>query len=430
MQMVDGARTVAACIGAATLEFADPITLETRANFGSVAKQITAHLVVLSARKGLLSLEHSVRHYLPQFRLAEVSVLDLLRHRGGVRDAESMLSLAGLRDWDHYTSNDLLELAYRQRVFAGPTGGFLYSNTGYILLTALLESVHSSSLNIIAREMIFLPIMMSSTVFRSHPNEVIPMAASAYSRRIDDYWSHEGRPVALAGPGSMWSTLADMDRWLAYIWDQWARQPVGQLPFEMDVPYLDASPAPFSYGAGICAGNSRNGEHIRIFHAGHEHGFSAYAHLERQGRRIVGWSNRSDLRADIVCSRLTELPLSDQPTSDAELLRFMERTIDEVNQSQLTAARMIDPEDQVEIGVFRCEEVPGAVRLARSRTTADLYLWRRGVVDNLTATDATRLLFQGDGIAIELAKNSSNELTAFTLHLERAPNLRYSLFQA
>ncbi len=180
-------------------------------NTGSVAKQITAHLLIRATRDHALTLDQTVTSLLPRFRLADVTVADLIQHHGGVRDAESMLSLAGFRDLDHYTADDLLELAYRQRQRAVPPGQFLYSNTGYLLLAEILCHVHSTSLQAIADQQVFTPLGMTSTTFQADPRDVIPAAASSY-QPTPAGWTRTQRPVALPGPGSLWSTSADIDR--------------------------------------------------------------------------------------------------------------------------------------------------------------------------------------------------------------------------
>lgn len=130
----------------ANLELATPIGPDAVFNVGSVAKQITAYLAVLAARHGSLDLGTPVADLLPQTRVPGVTVTDLIRHDSGIRDAESLLSLAGFRELDHYTSDDLLALAYRQTDRAEPPGRFLYSNTNYLMLTKILETIHGTDL--------------------------------------------------------------------------------------------------------------------------------------------------------------------------------------------------------------------------------------------------------------------------------------------
>ncbi|MFD5209322.1 serine hydrolase domain-containing protein [Streptomyces anulatus] len=221
--------------GLASLEHGLPIGPGTTFNVGSVAKQITAHLIVLAARDNLLCLAQRAADLLPRLQISDVTVADLVTHRSGIRDAESLLSLAGFRDLDHYTAGGLRILAYRQDQRAVPEGRFLYGNTNSLLLAEILETVHHTTLSDLARHRVFGPLGMHSTHFRTDPRQVIPGAASAY-------------PVTLPGPGTLWTTIADLDRWLTHLRQRW--QHPHQFPWQEPVDYEPSDHEPYLYGPG------------------------------------------------------------------------------------------------------------------------------------------------------------------------------------
>ncbi|MFD9532083.1 serine hydrolase domain-containing protein [Streptomyces sp. NPDC060010] len=202
--------------GLASLEHRLPIGPDTTFNVGSVAKQITSHLILLAARDNLLHLDQPAADLLPRLKISDVTVADLVTHQSGIRDAESLLSLVGFRDLDHYTADDLRTLAYRQQQRAVPEGHFLYSNTNYLLLTEILEGVHRTTLTDLARHRLFGPLGMNNTRFKTDPHQVVPGAASAY-RATPHGWQHTEAPVTLPGPGTLWTTASDLDRWLTYL---------------------------------------------------------------------------------------------------------------------------------------------------------------------------------------------------------------------
>ncbi|MGW8778736.1 serine hydrolase [Streptomyces sp. NPDC055796] len=140
--------------------------------------------------------------------------------KAAIRDAESLLSLAGFRDLDHYTADDLRTLAYRQDQRAVPEGRFLYSNTNYLLMTEILQTVHGTTLPGLARYHLFKPLGMNTTHFKTDPLQIIPRASSAY-RATFHGWQHTEAPVTLPGPGTLWTTADDLDRWLAHLHQYW-----------------------------------------------------------------------------------------------------------------------------------------------------------------------------------------------------------------
>jgi len=408
--------------GLASLELAAPIAENTAFNVGSVAKQITAYLLVRAARDGLVALGQPVSRVLPRFKVPGVSIGDLIQHHGGIRDAESLLSLAGFRDLDHYTADDLLALAYRQDRRAVESGRFLYSNTGYLLLAEILQHIHGTGLQDIADQQIFTPLGMTSARFRNDPREVIPGAAASYQPTADGYL-HQQRPVTLPGPGSLWCTAPDLDRWLGHLSREWSLAPGSQLPFEQYLGYRPSDHHPFTYGAGLYA--DPRPAHTAVFHYGHEQGFSAAAHLTSPGLRVVCLSNHARIPADrIVAAALSDL--AGQPdTHPGQLLTRALNTQPAPAPSATTRRHDGTPEaEHTPLGTYTCDEVPGTLRLTRSDGT--LYLWRRGTRDRLTRTGPAT--YTGDGYTLTLAATEAgpgDRPRSFVLDLDRAPGLHY-----
>nr|WP_272924868.1 serine hydrolase domain-containing protein [Streptomyces sp. SID4951] len=416
-----GQHPIQAHIGTASLELSAPLGETTAFNVGSVAKQITAYLCVHAARNRLLHLDRPVGDILPRFRIPGVTVGDLIQHRGGVRDAESLLSLAGFRDLDHYTADDLLQLAYRQHHRAVEPGSFLYSNTGYLLLGEVLKHVHGAAgLQDVADREVFVPLGMSSARFKSNPREVIPGAASAY-RLSAEGWLHQQAPVTLPGPGSLWCTAADLDRWLDHLWHKWQAPSGIALPFEQHISYVPSDHHPLTYGAGLYA--DTRPKRTVVFHYGHEQGFSSAAHLTSSGLRVICLSNHTGIAADhVAATALTDLGHCPEADPGEVLHRSLQQRPKPpptpVNRPNLDAAH-------IPLGAYACKDVPGTVRLTRSE--GSLHLWRRGTPDHLTRTGPAT--YTAHGYTLTLTTSPADKSTSlpdgFVLDLDRAPGLHY-----
>ncbi|WP_371588565.1 serine hydrolase domain-containing protein [Streptomyces virginiae] len=401
--------------GLASLEHGLPIGPDTTFNVGSVAKQITAHLILLAAHDDLLRLDQRAADLLPRLKISDVTVADLVTHRSGIRDAESLLSLAGFRDLDHYTADDLRTLAYRQDQRAVPEGHFLYSNTNYLLLAEILETAHHTTLPDLARHRVLGPLGMHSTHFKTDPRQVIPGAASAY-QATQHGWQHTEVPVTLPGPGALWTTVGDLDRWLTHLYQHW--QHPHQLPWQEAVDYEPSDHEPYLYGPGLYA-DARPGRYA-VFHKGHEQGFSAAAHVEASGLRVIALSNNAGLSADrVTASILRDLHQQSTLAPKEALVRAtaLERTPSTATRDQPT------PDDlgqHTELGIFACDQAPGSLRLTR-RADA-LHLWRRGTSDQLAHSGPG--LYAGNGYTLTVP-SSTDQIDRFTLDLERAPRLTY-----
>lgn len=410
---------VQAHTGAASLELGVPIGENTTFNVGSVAKQITAYLFLRAAFDRLLDLDRPVGDFLPRFQIPDVTVAELMQHRGGIRDAESLLSLAGFRDLDHYTADDLLQLAYRQSHRAVDPGHFLYSNTGYLLLGEVLKRVHNASLQEIADEQVFAPLGMNTARFKNDPREVVPGAATSY-QITGAGWVHQQRPVTLPGPGSLWCTVTDLDRWLDHLWREWQPSKGNALPFEQQLTYQPSDHDPFTYGAGLYA-DTRPGR-TAVFHYGHEQGYSAAVHLTNSGFRVICLSNHAGVVADhVVAAAVNDLDQRPETDLGEVLSRSLQR---QPETPHIPETALVTHTHHKPLGTYACKDVPGTLRLTRSEES--LYLWRRGTPDRLTRAGTST--YTADGYTLTLpATPAHDEQTpeGFLLDLDRAPGLRY-----
>jgi len=409
---LSGAPATVACTGMASIELAVPVGEATAFNVGSVAKQITARLVIRAARDQTISLRQPVSDLLPEFRPADVTVADLITHHGGVRDAESLLSLAGFRDLDHYTARDLLALAFRQRHRAAPRGQFLYSNTGYLLLAEILRRTRGATLREIAAEQVFGPLGMTSTHFQEDPRDVIPGAAASYTA-VPGGWRRTQRPVSIPGPGTLWSTAADLGLWLARLHQERGKD----LPSAQDIPYQPSDHAPFTYGPGLYA----DPEGAAVFHNGHEQGFSAATRLNPDGTQVICLSNHAEIPADRLASAALASLTRDQRADPASILAAAapgtsNGACDEDHPAPGTRHQAV--------GTYRSDEVPGTLRLTRGG--GHLYLWRRGTAQRLVPLSPQT--HKGEGCTLVFPADPGNDPPrSFTLDLDRAPGLQYTL---
>jgi CubicO group peptidase (beta-lactamase class C family) len=421
VRLPDGA-TWCGSIGLASLEHAVPLSADTVMNVGSVAKQITSRLVLLASNEGKLKLDTAAIDLLPRTQIEDVTVLDLIRHRGGVRDAESMLSLAAMRDLDHYTSRDLLTLAYRQRGRATPQDVFLYSNTGYLLLAEILRNVYGQPLQDIAADRIFQPLGMASAVFKADSRTVILNAAGSYSDRPDGSWISEARSVALDGPGSLWCSINDLDRWLSFLRSEWVAHPEAELPYSDLVPYLPSDHHPYLYGPGLYA-NAKPDDPM-VFHFGHEHGFSAAVHLAHSGIEMICMSNRADLPADRLASLLLKRPDRANDEIEGAVRRVLGSRTAQIFRAADSPSSGASCEESAEAD-YTCVEVPGVLRLVRSGQ--DFHLQRRGFRDRLVQTEPPEgRTYAGPGYRLREIGAATAELpNTFLLDMDRAPGLFY-----
>jgi CubicO group peptidase (beta-lactamase class C family) len=213
--MRDGKLVLARGYGLANLEHGIPITPSTVFDIGSTSKQFTAASVVLLAQQGKLSLDDDVRKHIPELPDygKTITLRHLLHHTSGLRDYIILMVLSGF-DVDAVTNgDDALRLITRQKALNFPPGqDHLYSNSGYFLLSVVVERAGGKSLREFAEENIFAPLGMKSTHFHNSHSEIVPRRATGYAHGAGEFRIAVSR-WEQTGDGSLYTTIEDLLRW-------------------------------------------------------------------------------------------------------------------------------------------------------------------------------------------------------------------------
>jgi CubicO group peptidase (beta-lactamase class C family) len=158
--------------------------LETRFNIGSIGKTLTGVAVMQLVEGGRIELDAPVVRYLPDFPFGDaITIHHLLSHTSGLANymahPEYRARMTGLR-----RIADLLPLIYDQQlVFDTPGEAFAYSNSGIVVLGAVIEKVAGQAYPQYLREQVLAPAGMSDTGIHFW-DQVVPHRAIGYTRRF------------------------------------------------------------------------------------------------------------------------------------------------------------------------------------------------------------------------------------------------------
>src|SRR5713101_1070258 len=182
----DGKMVYAKGYGLANLEQNVPITPQSVFDIGSTSKQFTASSILLLEKQGKLSINDDVRKYIPELPDygQKVTILHLLYHTSGLRDYLTLMDLAGIHIDGVTTDEDALQIISRQKALNfAPGSDWLYSNTGFFLLSVIVKRVSGKTLREFAGENIFTPLAMTHTQFRDDHTSLIANRAMAYDAK-------------------------------------------------------------------------------------------------------------------------------------------------------------------------------------------------------------------------------------------------------
>ena len=212
----DGAAALAKGYGQADLEHGVPISPASVFDIASTSKQFTAATIVLLAQDGKLSLDDDVRRFVPELPRydAPITIRHLLNHTSGLRDYTDLMALAGWQMEDWTTAEQALATIARQKELNFPPGAqYLYSNSGFFLLSMIAARASGKPFPDLARERIFEPLGMSSTHFHADHGLLVKNRAVGYAPR-EGGWAISMSDWEQTGDGSVLTTVEDLARWV------------------------------------------------------------------------------------------------------------------------------------------------------------------------------------------------------------------------
>ncbi|HET9334136.1 MAG TPA: serine hydrolase domain-containing protein [Gemmatimonadota bacterium] len=213
----DGRTVLRKGYGMADREAGVPITTASVFSLGSITKQFTAAAILALEARGELSVDDPIANHfenVPDDKQA-ITIHHLLTHSSGLESdfAPGDFDPAG-RDRGAYVRR-----ALDSRLLFAPGTGYEYSNAGYSMLAAILETVTGMGYEDALRELVLLPAGMKETGYR------IPGwddARVMIGYRDGERWGTIlerilADPAApfwqLRGNGGLHTTLGDVERW-------------------------------------------------------------------------------------------------------------------------------------------------------------------------------------------------------------------------
>lgn len=204
--------------GMANLDYNIPISPNTSFYIASTSKQFTAMSIALLAREEKISLDDNIRKYLPEIPQYQspITIRHLVYHTSGIRDYLELTDLAGRHTEDVNTDDDFIKLIARQKnLNFKPGEKYLYSNSGYFLLSQIVKRASGKSLRVFADENIFKPLGMVNTRFHDDRSEIIKNRATGYFPRKGGGFSVQMTNFDGVGDGGLFTSIEDL-----LLWDQ------------------------------------------------------------------------------------------------------------------------------------------------------------------------------------------------------------------
>lgn len=269
-----------------------PVTGDTPFLIGSLAKSMTATVVLQHVDDGALRLNEPVDDHLPWLVEPSPTVEELLTHTSGYSTADG---LAVAERFDNKAG--AIRRAAEDLEHSGTRGEFEYSDANYLILGALIEELDGKPFGEVLRTDVLEPLGMRDTATTSDAAADLPPghrywwgSPRSYSPGFDE----SGTPF-----GYVASTLADLTRY--------ARAQLGANPDVLDpelvrqlhTPRVDAGDNEYGYGWRVTPSDLGPLTH----HTGATPGYFAHVLLGPDGQAVVILANAySEARAPALAA--------------------------------------------------------------------------------------------------------------------------------
>jgi D-alanyl-D-alanine carboxypeptidase len=254
--------------GKGSLETGGPVPKDSRVRIASNTKMFTATVVMQLVADGRVDLDAPVETYLPGLVRGggndgrRITVRQLLQQTSGLPDYDSLVidaggSLAGVAH-TYFEPHDLVAAALGAKRHFRPGTRWEYSNTNYVLLGLLVQSVTDRPIGEEITRRIIDPLDLRDTYWPgvgeqrirgSHPQGYLaagPGAPWEDATRID--------PSLGWAAGQLVSTPADLGRFMAALvgGELLAAPELTQVRDTVKAPHFDAEPG-WRYGLGLAS---------------------------------------------------------------------------------------------------------------------------------------------------------------------------------
>jgi CubicO group peptidase (beta-lactamase class C family) len=264
--------------GTADLENDVPATNETEFSIASITKQITAAAILQLADRGRLHLDDDISLFVSGFpKDRGITIRRLLNHTAGIHNINSLPSYWAQSG--RSTTPEALIAFFRDLPldFAAGTD-YRYSNSGYILLGAVIEKASGQPYATYVKTNLIDPLHLEGMIYGG-TSSLIRHRAHGYRYSGSAFVNAEHYDDSQAfSMGGFLSTARDLARWTSALHDQQVLSVAAYR--EMITPAVLPNGEVVTYGDGVELGTIEN-RHL-LSHAGGGVGFMSQAIFVRE----------------------------------------------------------------------------------------------------------------------------------------------------
>jgi CubicO group peptidase (beta-lactamase class C family) len=266
---------------------------------GSITKQFTTVAIMMLEQEGKLKVTDDILLHLPDYTppSSTITIEHLMTHTSGIPNYTAIPGWMDIKIRENLSVEEMMAGWQDLPLEFEPGSKWNYSNSGYFMLGAIIESASGIPYDEFIEERIFKKLGMNSSYY-DHSERIIPNRARGYDKGPDGGFINAsfldmGQPYAA---GSLASTIEDMARWDAALYTDAILPQEALERMWTSYKLTDGSDSGYGYGWAI---GEHNGHKV-VSHGGGIPGFRTQGYrLPDQKLYVSVLSNGAAVSPDI-----------------------------------------------------------------------------------------------------------------------------------
>lgn len=192
------------------------LTISSAFNLASISKTFTSSLILIYVQEGKLKIDDQVHTYLPNFPYKDITIRHLLNHTHGMIEYFDWINDT-LKINDTIGNDQLLVLLAKHKPALNSVPGekFNYCNTGYAVLSEVLESISGMPYAALLKSKITKPLKLENTYVQTVKMSKSPKNRVYGMKFKDGRWNAFDLTTLdeFVGDGNIYSTIYDLQKW-------------------------------------------------------------------------------------------------------------------------------------------------------------------------------------------------------------------------
>lgn len=209
----DGKIIYSGAYGYSNRQNKDTLTTATPIQLASVTKTFTATAILQLVESHIVSLDDTIQKFFPDFPYKNITIKLLLSHRTGLPDYIYFSRDFIGKENRFLTNQSLVDLliAKKPAVRCAPDRMFIYCNTNYALLAAIIEKATGVSYKQYIEEVIFKPLGMHNSFVFAIEDSIYHCGSACYQSKWQEWQINFTDGVM--GDKGIYCSVEDMLKW-------------------------------------------------------------------------------------------------------------------------------------------------------------------------------------------------------------------------